>query len=609
MYLLAHIPNISKFLLGKLVFPKGDKMCGIFAYQGNQNATQIVFEGLKKLEYRGYDSWGVADLEGSREIDKHVGKIGSAKLKLNSSSNAIGHTRWATHGGVTKLNSHPHLDCSGRVVIIHNGIIENFEPLKKSLLKKGHKFVSGTDTEVFAHLVEENLDKYDFETAVRKSFNKLKGSNTLVAGDTQSGLIVGYRNGSPLIAGIDDDGGLYLSSDIPALLSHTKNMLILNEGEGVIMDGKDLYHTLAIDGKRKLAKTEEIQMDEEVVEKGKYKHFLIKEINDQVEVVKRIAQSDQDQIERVASMIRRAGNTFYIACGTAAFAGAVGSYLLSDIAGVGMSCTIASEFPHFEQLLDGESLVIAGSQSGETMDTLEAVKSAKSKGANVIAMVNVPGSSLTRIADETILLKAGPERSVLSTKAYIAKESVFLLLAHTIAGNSQEGKKILEHASSAISKVLKRKKEIKSLAKKLYKNEHMYLIGRGANYPTVEEGALKIKEASYIHAEGMAGGELKHGTIALIEEGTPCIVVQANDEVKDEILSNAMELKARGALIIGVSPERQAVFDDWIKVEDIGVASPLVNIVPLQLLAYELTLLRGHDPDKPRNLAKSVTVK
>lgn len=584
-------------------------MCGIFAYQGNQDATQIVFEGLKKLEYRGYDSWGVADLGGTHKIEKHIGKIGDAILGLDSSSNAIGHTRWATHGGVTKLNSHPHQDCSKRIVVVHNGIIENFQSLKKSLIKSGHKFISETDTEVFTHLVEEYLKNHDFQSSVRKAFNEIKGSNTVVASDTRSGLIVGYRNGSPLIAGIDDEGGLYLSSDIPALLSHTKNMLILDEGEGIIMDGKNLYQTFAKNGKKVLAKTKKIEMEEEIVEKGKYKYFLIKEINDQIEVVRQIANFNIDQIDRIARIIKNATNVSYIACGTAFFAGQAGSYILSELASIDLSCTIASEFPHFQNLLDQNSVVIVGSQSGETMDTLEAVKAAQTKGAKIIAMVNVPGSSLTRIADETILLKAGPERSVLSTKAYIAKVSVFILLANTLAGHPQKGKSTLVQASDAISRSLKRSKEVKSLAKKLYKNDHIYLIGRGANYPTVREGALKIKEASYIHAEGMAGGELKHGTIALIEEGTPCIVVQANDEVKDEILSNAMELKARGAHIIGVAPENQEVFDDWIKVDDLAEASPLINIIPLQLLAYELTLLRGHDPDKPRNLAKSVTVK
>lgn len=584
-------------------------MCGIFAYKGKGNATKIVFEGLKKLEYRGYDSWGVGALQnGKVKIEKRIGKIGKASIQLKKSNIAIGHTRWATHGGVTQENAHPHTDCTGNIAVVHNGIIENYEDLKKSLQKKNHQFSSETDTEIFAHLIEEELKKYSFEDSVRKSFNKLKGLSTVLAINVKTGEIIAFKNGSPLVAGIDGDGAIYLSSDIPALLSSTSDMVIIEDTKGVIIEDQ-LWVIEAKTGKRKKAVTERINMVEERIEKGKFKHFLIKEIHEQPESLRRIAQTDKSEIKRLAQEIKEARETFFTACGTASYAGLAATYMFSSIANHPINFVVGSEFPYFSNFATKRSLLIAGSQSGETMDTLEAIRAAKNKGAKILALVNVPGSSITRLADETLMLKAGPERAVLSTKTYTAKLAILLLLAKTMTGQYEDGKKLIEKVSTAVAKILKEKNKVKKIAEQIYKHDSIFLIGRSVNYPTALEGALKIKESSYIHAEGFAAGELKHGVIALIEEGTPCIVIQANDRAKDEIISSAMELKARGAHIIGIGPENQPVYDDWIEVEDVREASPIASIIPLQLLGYELTLLRGHDPDKPRNLAKSVTVK
>lgn len=585
-------------------------MCGIFAYKGQGSAPKIVFNGLKKLEYRGYDSWGIASKNKVINIYKKTGKLPTDSPNFTFQSNlVIGHTRWATHGGVTIANSHPHKDCSGTLAVVHNGIIENFEGLKSDLIASGHKFKSETDTEVFAHLVEDLIrSDYDLAPAVRKAFLRITGLNTIVV--LKGDQVVAFKNGSPLVAGIDNKGGLYLSSDIPALLSRTKNIVIINDMEGVEISD-DLYSLKLTSQKKSKAETTIVDMKEERSSLGEYKYFLEKEISEQPSVIRRISKVDHTITSGLSSLIRKSYGTYFTACGTAAYAGLAATYLFADIASRHINFTVASEFAHFRKFLTNKSLLIAASQSGETMDTLEAVRAAKSMGATIASFVNVPSSTLTRISDRTFLLDAGPERAVLSTKAYCAKLCAFLLLAFDIAGDLNRGRLLLNKTANIADVLIGKKSRdnIRRIARSISRSEHIYIIGRGANYPTALEGALKIKESSYIHAEGFAGGELKHGVIALIEKGTPCIVVTAKDESESDTLSSAMELKARGARIIGLASENQSVFDEWIEVPDAGVASPIVNVIPLQLLGYELTLIKGYDPDKPRNLAKSVTVK
>lgn len=591
-------------------------MCGIFGYIGpNKEASRIVFDGLKSLEYRGYDSWGVAVVTGKTDqkisVKKKAGRIGDAHVRdLPPGSFAFGHTRWATHGGVTDENAHPHLDCKGQIAVIHNGIFENYEPIKEELLKKGHKFVSETDTEVIVHLIEELNKKFNFAESVRLAFNKMSGLNAIIAVNTKDRTFVAARNGSPLCVGFGN-GENFLASDATAVLPYTKEVHFLDDNEIAAVKKDSVQIFDAKTGKEVPLRRLKLDLDVTQAEKGKYPHFLLKEISEQPEVVARIANTPKKEIEKATALIKNAWGTYFTACGTASYAGIAATYMFAGVAKRHVNFTVGSEFPYFEDFLVPKSLLIAASQSGETMDTLEAVRAAKRHGSKILAMVNAPGTSLTRLADYTIYLKAGPEKAVLSTKAYLAKLAYFLLFAYALAGKFENGLKLLRKTASQLSRMLKGdlEEKVKTLAKKLKNVDHIYLIGRGENYATALEGALKIKEVSYIHAEGFAGGELKHGVIALVEKGTPCIAIVADDKAKESVLSNAMELKSRGAYIIGIAPEKESVFDYWIKVPDAKAASPIVNVVPLQLLGYYLAVLRGFDPDMPRNLAKSVTVK
>ena len=448
-----------------------------------------------------------------------------------------------------------------------------------------------------------------FSEAVRLSFNQIEGLNAVCA-CCSDGEIVAFRKGSPLVAGLGEKGN-FVSSDIPGLSCLTRKIVILEEGEGVSVTKERVVKINSKTGKRALAKETFVDMEEKEAARGNFPYFLIKEIFEQPEVVARVAASDKKEIKKAVEMIKKSWGTYFTACGTAAHSGLAATYMFSEIAKRHVNFAFGSEFPYFNDFLVPKSLLIAASQSGETMDTLEAVRAAKKKGAKVLSLVNVPSSTLTRLSDKTILLKAGPERAVLSTKSYIAKLSFFLLFAYAIAGRLNLGIKILQETSKEMVRMLKRGLEakMKKLAKKLSGCEHIYIIGRGVNYATALEGALKIKEASYIHAEGFPAGELKHGVIALIEPGTPCFCIIAKDRAKEAVLSNAMELKSRGGYIIGISSERQSVFDVWIQVPEVGAASPIVSIIPMQLLAYHLTLIKGYNPDRPRNLAKSVTVR
>lgn len=593
------------------------RMCGVFGYVGEarRDLSAFLLEGLRKLEYRGYDSAGIAVFQnGKAKIFKEVGELKNLKRLLQgkplAGSIGIGHTRWATHGRVSRKNAHPQTDCHRKVVVVHNGIIENYEKLKEKLIQQGHKFFSETDTEVFTHLVEEKLkNKKSFVEAVRLSFREIKGLNAVVA-CAGGGELVAFRQGSPLVAGIGKKAN-YISSDIPALLGRTKQIVFLEEGTGVLITREKIFKIDLVSGKLRRAKAKLVRMPEIKVEKGLFKHFLLKEIYEQPEVLARVADSSQTEIQKAVALIKNAFGVYFTACGTAAHAGLAASYWFSEISRKHVNFCLASEFPYFQDFLVPRSLLIAASQSGETIDTLEAVRAAKEHKSKVLAMVNVPGSSLTRLADYTILLKAGPERAVLATKSYLAKLGLFLLFAYTLVQKNREGVEILKKTSRKIAEMFRKgiENQVRGLAKRLVKGNQIFIIGRGVNFATALEGALKIKEASYLHAEGFAGGELKHGVIALVEKGTPCIIVVANDRARESVLSNAMELKSRGGFVIGISPTEESVFDYWLEVPDVGTASPLVNVVPLQLLGYHLAILKGYNPDKPRNLAKSVTVK
>jgi len=587
-------------------------MCGIFGYLGKRdNALEIVIKGLQKLEYRGYDSWGVTtDINGKLFYQKKVGKISEAKLsdfKDKKTHIAMGHTRWATHGGVTDINAHPHFDKDKTIAVVHNGIIENYQEIKKELGPEN--FVSETDTEVIAHLIAKYRKELPFKEAVLKAVQRLEGRYAIVVLNVGENYLIAARRGSPLIVGIGEDE-YFLASDIPAFLEYTQNVNYLDDNEMVVVDGGVEFFNLT-SGEPIKKRLINIDWQAESAEKGEYDHFMLKEIMEQKETILRAINQDEDDIMHISQQIKNSRGCFLSGAGTAGKVCMAGEYFFSIIANRHVNFAPASEFPIYHHFLRPESLLIVVSQSGETADVLEAMEVAKSKGSKVLSIVNVAGSTIARNSDFSLQINAGPEKAVASTKAATAQMALLLLIATAMRGELQEGRRILAEVASKTNDMLNPRflTYIKNVAEKIKDHENAYIIGKAENYPMALEAAIKIQEVSYIHAEGFAAGELKHGPIALITKGTPCISLIANDEVKQDVISNTMELKARGAYIIGISPENNEIFDEWIRVPDVGVASPLVNVIPIQLLAYYVAVLRGLDPDMPRNLAKSVTVK
>lgn len=591
-------------------------MCGIFGYVGTRkDATVMAVDGLKSLEYRGYDSWGVAWKEqGTLHYKKETGKIsGVDGASLSSDCGlAIGHTRWATHGGVTAANAHPHCNEDNTIAVVQNGIFENYQVLRDELKAKGHVFLSETDTEIAPHLIEEYMkETNDFARAVQMACRRFTGRFAIVAINTESDTMVAARTGSPLIVGVEKGSGYFVASDTPAFMRHTRTVQYLDDGEMVVTDGKTILFCDIYTGEEKPKREIEITWTPEQAEKGDYAHYMLKEIMDQKESVARAVNQNDEEIFAIADAIKNARGTFLVGCGTAHKACAAAEYFFSVVAEHHVNVVPASEFKVYHHFLKPESLLIVVSQSGETADVLEAMTVAKSKGAKVLAIVNVKGSSIDRAADYTLLIHAGPERAVAATKSFANQLAVLLLVAHALAGKLHQGKQLLLETASMINDMLNPRyiERIEKLSDRIKAEEDMYIIGKSWNYPLALESAIKIQEVSNVHAEGFAGGELKHGPIALIDKGTPCIVLAGNDETLSDILSNAVQLKARGAFIIGVAPENNEIFDEWIKVPDAGPAQPIVNVMPIQVLSYFLALQRGKDPDMPRNLAKSVTVK
>jgi glucosamine--fructose-6-phosphate aminotransferase (isomerizing) len=609
-------------------------MCGIFGFVASKpQKNSIILKGLKTLEYRGYDSWGIAvknsinnKQKSKLSIEKHTGKIAGTKISQTSIINhssllGIGHTRWATHGNVTIANAHPHLDCTKTLAVVHNGIIENFEHIKDTLTKRGHKFLSKTDTEVIIHLIEENLktkarlaedgeSRRGFATSVKDAFNQVRGLNAVVVINAVSKEIIAVKNGSPLIVGIGKDA-YFISSDVSALSPHTDTIVILNDNEMAIL-GESLKILSLPTGKEIIVKEERVKKGSQTTLNKRFKHFLLQEVNDQPDILKNIPILSGIEIEKLSRNIKNAFGTFILGCGTASYAAMAGVYLFSKIAKKHINFATGSEFQYLQDFIGKNSLIIPISQSGETIDVIEPVKNAKEKGATVIPIVNVETSTLSRFSNFSVFLKAGQEKSVVGTKSFTTMVGILLLSAYTFAGKKNEGQKLLLEASCDVKRILSKDtiSSIKNLAKKLKKHNTVFTIGRGISYVASLEAALKLKETALIHAEGFSGGELKHGVIALIEKGTPCFVFAPNDETYSDIISNAQEIKARGGYIIGVGPINNSVFDVFLKTADMKEATLISQVIYIQLLAYYLALERGiKDPDKPRNLAKSVTVK
>jgi glucosamine--fructose-6-phosphate aminotransferase (isomerizing) len=600
-------------------------MCGIIGYSGEDSAVPILFEGLKRLEYRGYDSAGIITINDNSqfELKKDVGKVVEIHSKLNfldlNGKVGIAHTRWATHGGVTQKNAHPHLSNDGKIAVIHNGIVENYKELKSQLESEGFTFESETDTEIIPNLIEHwmRIKGLDLISAVANTLQSLEGNFAIVILDRESGTIIGAKNGSPLVLGVNSSKNEYfLASDIPAFLDRTKEVVYLYDGDMVVISSKGpqrSYKILDFRGKMQPAETRPIQSVSWSIDqaaKGEFDHFMLKEIAEQVETIQKASAQDRQEILDIAELIRNAKGVFIIASGSSYHAALSVSYLFSKIARFHINTVIASEFSAYEHFLKPETLVIAVSQSGETIDVIDAIKTAKQKGCQIVSIVNVMGSSLTQFSDNTLFLNVGPEVSVLSTKTYTAQLAILTLLAYALAGKYDEGEEKLKFLWNVVYNLTaaSTRNRIQELADWLSHHDHIFVIGRGSLYATALEAALKIKEVSYIHAEAFAGGELKHGPISLIKKDTPCIVFVSKDTEK-LIMSNAMEVKSRGGYLIGIGPNPIKSFDFFIKVPESEELNPICDIIPIQILAYQLAVILGHDPDKPRNLAKSVTVR
>lgn len=609
-------------------------MCGIVAYIGEKQALPILIEGLKRLEYRGYDSAGVAIWNGSGfEVRKKAGKVKDLERTWRegsaNSTVGMGHTRWATHGVPSDTNAHPHTDCTGKIVVIHNGVIENYAALKTLLAAKGHVFQSETDTEVLAHLIEEfQRTSPDLDHAVRSALHEVDGTYGLVvlSGDHPDQLVVA-RRGSPLVIGYGD-GEVLVASDASALVQHTRKVTYLEDGE-VALIRRDSVETKTLDDVRTHKKVEELEIDLEQIEKGGYAHFMLKEINEQPETITNSMRGRlrvEDGLVTLGGLgdsldtIAKAERIILLACGTSWHAALIGEYMLEQFARVSVEVEYASEFRYRNPVLRKGDVVIAISQSGETADTLAALREAKERGGRVFGICNVVGSSIARETEAGVYIHAGPEIGVASTKAFTSQLVVLSLLTLLVAQrkgfNGPVARGVIEELVSLPNKVkaiLGGSSKIQEIATQYRDVRNFLYLGRGFNFPVALEGALKLKEISYIHAEGYPAAEMKHGPIALIDDQMPVVFIAPKDSSYDKIISNIQEVKARRGRVIAIVNEDdepiRSLADHLIVVpKTIEMLSPILTIVPLQLLAYHIALIRGCNVDQPRNLAKSVTV-
>lgn len=611
-------------------------MCGIVGYVGHRQASDVILDGLKRLEYRGYDSAGVVISQGGNgsaselrhlEVLKRAGKLKvlteAVAAQPLPGTIGMGHTRWATHGKPTDVNAHPHLSEDGKLAVIHNGIIENYLSLKERLLAKGHRFVSETDTEVMVHLIEEHYDG-NLVAAVRHALRDVTGAYALVVSHADHELMVVARATSPMVIGLGQQEN-FVASDVPALLPYTREVIFLHDGDMGILDKNGVTIT-DFAGNQLAREVSHIDWNAEAAEKGGYPHYMLKEIYEQPTVLQntfggRFAGNGTDiqlELNLDPNTIKR---VVISAAGTAYYAGAVGEYLIEKLARVPVEIEVASEFRYREPILDAETLCIVVSQSGETIDTLEALREAKRQGAKTLAILNVKGSSISREVDDVLYIHAGPEIGVASTKAYMAMVAAFELLAIWLG--RQRGTLSDERAAELVTALrqtpklveaaLASREQVAAIAER-FKGCHDYLfLGRGINYPSALEGALKLKEISYIHAEAYATGEMKHGPIALIDSDMPVVAIATASALYEKTVSNLQEVRARDGIVIALANEGDMLIgqhaDYVITVPQTDeLISPLINVVPLQLLAYETAERLGHDVDQPRNLAKSVTV-
>lgn len=589
-------------------------MCGIFGYVGKTNAKKVILDGLKRLEYRGYDSWGIAVAKDEKiVVAKKVGPIGTLEdiKNLPDTKIGIGHTRWATHGGVTETNAHPHLSTQGDFILAQNGIVENYQELKRDLIEKGYKFISQTDTEVIVRLIEEKQKSHkDLKEAIRTAFLDLKGRNTIIVLDKDQDRIIAVRNGSPLVIGIGKNE-FFLASDTLSFADKTDTIAYMQNYEMAECKDEKMELSDVYTGKIKKLKPIKIDQDNTEINKEGFDHYMLKEIVEQKHTIREAIQYTQDELKPLVESIRSAKIVYTVGAGTAGYAAGQIAFFLRKYAGINATELRSYEVGSYKDMFSHHDLIIAVTQSGETADTIEAIEYAKEKGAKIASIVNMLGSTTTRISDFSFFSRSGPEVAVASTKAFTAQLSWGLLVALTLAGKYSEAVSAIYNLSDSLEKFFNEKlfEQIKSLVKVLAKQEHFFVLGRDVNYYIALEAALKVKEITYKHFEGFTSGELKHGVIALVEKGTPVFVIVANDSYKEDLLSAAAEVKARGAFVVGIAKEKNDLFDEYIAVPDGGLADPMANVIPFQLISYFLGVELGNSPDRPRNLAKSVTVK
>lgn len=607
-------------------------MCGIFGYTGQngKNASDVLLDGLLSLEYRGYDSAGLYLPE--KGGVKAVGAVGELRAKLPQGykgKSGIAHLRWATHGEPTEVNAHPHSDCKGDIWVVHNGIIENFKELKQKLEKKGHTFKSTTDTEVLAHLIEDHLERTaDFEKAVYAALGEIRGTYGIAVQYAKDpARIFAARKGSPVVLGIGN-GENFIASDPSPLLKHTKTVVFLEDGDIALITPQ--WHTISkLDASPVARQAQEIDWDAEKAQKGGYEHFMLKEIMEGPEVVRNTLRgrvipekglAKLGGLEGVADTLKEMERVIIVGCGTAYYAGLVGEYMLEEHAGIPVEVELGSEFRYRNPVLNQKTILLAISQSGETADTLEAIREGKRKGALTLGIVNTVGSTIARETDAGVYNHAGPEIGVASTKALVSQISALALLTIFLGrqrGMGQaEGKEIsleLQRLPEKIEKILANRDKIEALAKKYANARDFLYIGRKYNYPIAYEGALKLKEISYIHAEGCGAGEMKHGPLAMIDENFPTFAIAPSDSVYEKMISNIQEIKARRGPVLALATEANldiaTLADDVLYVpRTIDMLTPILSVVPLQLFAYYFAKEKGFNVDRPRNLAKSVTV-
>lgn len=609
-------------------------MCGIIGYVGEKNCAEIIINGLKRLEYRGYDSAGIALVNGNIFIDRKKGKICDLEKilnykKLSHFCTGIGHTRWATHGAPSDRNSHPHTDCTGNIALVHNGIIENYAVLKEMLINHGHKIHSETDTEIIAHLIEDFYKNHSLLDSVRLALSKLEGTYGIaVISKSEPDKIIAARKGSPLILGVGENHEMIIASDASAIVEHTRKVIYLEDGEMVEIK-KDGYKTYDLNKNFIDKEINDIDWEIEAIEKHGFSHFMLKEIFEQPETItnafrgRKLLNSGNvrlDGLRLTGDELNEIKKIIFIACGTSWHAALIGEYLIEEYARIPVEVEYASEFRYRKPILNKGDLVIVISQSGETADTLAALREAKARGVKVLGITNIVGSTIARESDGGIYIHAGPEIGVASTKAFTSQITVLILLSILFSRRkdmtAEEGKAALEglrKIPGLVKKILNNSPEILKIAKIYKDNSNFLYLGRGIHFPVALEGALKLKEISYIHAEGYPAAEMKHGPIALIDDQMPVVFIAIKDEVYSKILSNMQEVKARHGKIIAIATEGdrdiKKYADHIIYIPNTNkMFSPLLTVIPLQLLAYHIAVMRGEDVDQPRNLAKSVTV-